>query len=410
MPTADGQLTAAEVAQLYALVQAQAAIRRQIVRSAVAAAIAPWWVFTRWYSSADIGRVSAQILRVVQPLQRQAAQVTDAYLARQLSLLSGRRVDPIGVAVDVSKLRRALPDPDGGVGGRGALRVALAEDLRDPAWFTGGFTARDVPSAPDFGASDDGFDAGRGWVDPQAVYGRPADTWRYQVVERQASPDQALKLAIQRAERIAEMDIALAVREQSRQVLIKSKATGYRRVLHPEKSEDGFSCGLCVVAADRIYKVRELLPLHDGCNCTISPILNGVDPGKQLNDEDLARLYKAAGGTTDGRKLQNRVRAAITEHGELGPVLVRSNHKFRSPADVAATKQAQAESQRRRGRTTRPRSDAPADRATFQRRRLDGLEESLAAMERMQRRGDDWTREIADTIAEIERLRQTVPL
>jgi hypothetical protein len=371
MPTADGQLTAAEVAQLYALVKAQAALRKQITQAARATAIAPWWLFKGWFSSADIGRTVAGILRIVQPLQRQMAQVTDAYLARQLTLVSGRRFEPIG-AIDVTKLRRALPELD----------------------------------APP--------EADRGWVDPMVVYGRPADTYRYLVSEKAASPDEAVAQAVQRADRIAEMDIALAVREQSRQVLIRSKASGYRRVLHPEMSQDGVSCGLCVVAADRIYHVKDLLPLHQGCNCEIAGIVNGVDPGLRLNQDDLARLYEAAGGTTDGRKLQNRVRAAITEHGELGPVLVRSNHKFRSPADVAASKAAQTRDGRRRrsdqATATRRQVEPTTDRAVFRSRQIKALEESLAAMERMQARGDDWSRQLVDTRTEIDRLHQTVPL
>lgn len=408
MPTADGQLTAAEVAELYALVRAQAAVRRQITQAVTAAAIAPWWAFRGWYSSAEIGATVAGILRIVQPLQRRMAQVTDVYMARQLTLVSGRRFDPIG-AIDVTRLRRALPE------------VEYRPDERDTDFtFTDdqrgtGATFTDDQRSRDVSFTDVEPDVERGWMNPMVVYGRPADTYRYLVTEKDASPEEAVVQAVRRAEQIAETDVALAMREQSRQVLVRSNATGYRRVLHPELSQDGVSCGLCIVAADRVYQVKDLLPLHPQCHCEVSPILNGVDPGRRLNEDDLARLYQAAGGTTGGRKLQNRVRAAITEHGELGPVLVRSNHKFRSPADVAATKASQTrEGRRRRSDETRAQRTQPrgttTDPAVFRRRRIEALEESLAAMERLQARGDDWSRQLVDTRSEIARLRESVAL
>ena len=106
MADEDGGLSAAEIAAMYALVRAQAAARRQVEDAVAAIVSQAWSLFTGWYSSAEIGALGASVLRVVQPLQRRAASVTDAYVARQLSLVLGRRVEPVGV-VDVSRLRRA---------------------------------------------------------------------------------------------------------------------------------------------------------------------------------------------------------------------------------------------------------------------------------------------------------------
>ncbi len=103
-----------------------------------------------------------------------------------------------------------------------------------------------------------------------------------------------------------------------------------RRILHPERTKSG-PCGLCVVAADRLYTVAELQPLHDGCECTTAPVteVDGKvnDPGLSLNRADLDRLYEAAGGT--GRDLLARTRVRVDEHGELGPVLVLGSAKKR---------------------------------------------------------------------------------
>lgn len=410
MPTDDGQLTAAEVATMYALVRAQAALRQQITRMAVAAATLPWSTFGGWWSSAEIGQLVASVLRVVQPLQRQAAQVTDAFLARQLSVTLGRRVEPVGV-IDVTRLRRALPEPGDQRSNPTVGSVDLGDvgEGRDQSWFTGNFIARDLPEIADYSLPDDG----RGWMNPMVVYGRPADTYRWLVTEKDVAPAVAVQRAVLRAEQIARTDIALAVREQSRKVSVLNRSvTGYRRILHPEKSKYGFSCGLCVVAADRIYRKGELKPIHGGCNCETAMIANGVDPGLDLNNRDLEAIYKAAGGTTAGRKLQNRVRVSITEHGELGPILVRSNHKFRDPSEVAHRKSKQSESTRRRrsdqaaARRVRTVIDS-TDPARFVRGQIEAIEGSIAAMERLEARGEDFSDMLLKRRLELQQLRDT---
>ena len=99
------------------------------------------------------------------------------------------------------------------------------------------------------------------------------------------------------------------------------KVLSYRRVLHPELSKGG-SCGLCVVAADRWYSTSELLPLHANCKCGVAPAGDDADPGFQLNQKDLAKLYGEAGGNT--AKALKGVRVQTITHGELGPVLLDS--------------------------------------------------------------------------------------
>ena len=81
----------------------------------------------------------------------------------------------------------------------------------------------------------------------------------------------------------------------------------------------GGTCGLCVAAATRIYSKADLMPIHPGCNCTVAPITASADPGLQLNDADLAELYKAAGSTA-AQDLSN-VRLKEVVDGELGPML-----------------------------------------------------------------------------------------
>ncbi|MFG1872138.1 hypothetical protein [Micromonospora arborensis] len=388
MPTSEGRLTAAEITQLYALVDTLSAIREQLTQLAVNGALAPLRGFTGWYDDLDVQVAMLQVLRVVQPAQRRMAEVTDAYLARAMQTMTGRAVRPIG-PVDVTKLRRALtqevvdlldkrpveivPDgdlpldqvfrdpPAGDRRGQGdtqpnaatgdtrvdqaAVRTILTGSLApgDPltpaqqlARTRAGQTARQPPTpAPRVRA-----------VDPLAAYTRVAAQYRYRISEGD-SPDVAQRKALQRAQAMAQTDVALAQRAQEHEVLRQfdpNEVIGYRRILRPELSKEG-PCGLCIVAADRWYRVEELKPLHDNCKCAVLPILRMNDPGLKLNGDDLKRLYIAAAGgegrTTAGRRL-NRVRAVITEDGELGPILVNGPKTAggagrRGPREAAAS-------------------------------------------------------------------------
>lgn len=101
-------------------------------------------------------------------------------------------------------------------------------------------------------------------VDPARVWERPAKTYRF---ERSMGRDhaEALDLAVQRAQTIAEDDLAHAMRISAAQHSQAADGViGLRRVVHPEMSQGG-SCGLCLAASDRIYKVATLLPIHANC-------------------------------------------------------------------------------------------------------------------------------------------------
>lgn len=151
------------------------------------------------------------------------------------------------------------------------------------------------------------------------VWKRPAEQYRYARSEG-ATETEALQAAVDRIGHNNQMDLALARREASRSMFAATpEVTGYRRIIHPERSESGFSCGLCVVASTRVYQKRDLLPIHNECNCDVLPIIGTQDPGKELNDEDLQAIYEAAGSNTAGDLLNTKV--SFTEHGELGPII-----------------------------------------------------------------------------------------
>jgi hypothetical protein len=121
----------------------------------------------------------------------------------------------------------------------------------------------------------------------------------------------------------------------------------YRRILHPELSQSG-PCGLCIVAASRVYHKSDLRPLHNGCWCDVMPVVKTgsgeiLDPGFDLNEDDLKALYGAEirsgrlGPQTQsgtGRQGLQRVRLKHLQHAELGPVLVDGRYAIRKKADV----------------------------------------------------------------------------
>lgn len=228
-----------------------------------------------WYDPAVITDVATGLASQVQAGQRQTAAVVDAYLARATSQVAGRSVRPTG--------------------------VVPVDDLR-------------------------------GGVPLDRVYGRLADEYRYQR-SLGKTDGEARQLVEQRAVKMTATDAQLAARAQAQRFMVVRHVDGFRRVIHPELSKHG-SCGLCAAAADQVYHRSELLPIHADCKCTVLPVVNGKDPGHQLNRADLDRLYAASGGTA-GDKLK-RVRVAVHEHGELGPVLTKHGDQFRGPADIAA--------------------------------------------------------------------------
>lgn len=156
-------------------------------------------------------------------------------------------------------------------------------------------------------------------VSPLDVWMRPAEQYRYQI-SKQLRDNAAMIKAMERVKIMGATDLTLAKREETRAIYRATpKIEGFRRVIHPELSQDGASCGLCVVASNRVYRKGELLPIHNECNCSTLPITRDSDPGRELNEEDLQNLYDAAGSNSASDLIKTKV--FFDEHGELGPIL-----------------------------------------------------------------------------------------
>lgn len=449
-----GALTAAQIAALIALVQAQANLRKQLTQTAVAAALVPFRALgtAGWWDGNRVQRAVNDVLRVVQPTQTQMARVTDAYLAQAVSTMTGRRAAPAG-AVDITRLRRQMTpevaralvsgerqpafvvlgefDPETGrVDNSDRINAPITLALPDPvtqpstaqvqrstraqaeqlrararelaqqlerlrAQRAAGTTVSPTPTpapstpTPVTTSPSDSTPSRRDALDPGEPYNRVAEQFRYQVVARGVPEEQAAQTALARIEAVAWTDVTLAVREQVRRTLGSlsdiAGVEGYRRVLRPELSETG-PCGLCVVAANRIYSVEDLKPMHDRCVCEVLPIIDGADPGLFLNDEDLDRIYGGEGmrGGRRGTGRLARMRVVFTEHGELGPILVNGNHSYRGPREVAES--------------------VHPDRRVRLEAQLESAEEQFARLMRREASGENVERPIRWQAARIERL------
>lgn len=334
MPDDAGKLTSSELRQLKALIRAQAAIRDQLSQTAAEAVARAFAAVDNYWDTDQTRRAVEQSVRIVQAQQRRMAQVTDGYMAQSTSIITGRRYRPVG-AVNVQKLRRQLPQ---------AIVDNLAHAETSAEGVGPALTEREL-------ANIERAKQAITNVEPGQVYGRIADAYRYRVATGLMDEAKAARYVDHRARGVADTDIMLADRAQSQRFMSERKPSGvrgYRRVLHPELHGGGPPCGLCVVAADRIYRFEDLMPIHARCRCTVAAVGSKDDPGFTLNQQDLRRIYQEAGqiANADGtprsdtsrkRLKQIRVEVEVVEHGELGPWLVNPKQRFRGPREVAKT-------------------------------------------------------------------------
>lgn len=315
------------VAELQALVQAQAQVRDQQSKIAQAGVRRAFEAVDDFRDPRQTRRAVTEAVKVVQSAQRRVASVTDGYMARSTSTTVGRRIGTVG-AIDVRSLRRKLPQE---------IIETLAQGR--------------TPSAEQLARAQSKVQA----VTAEEVYGRIPQHVRFATVARGMSEEQAKIDGLRRAMIVADTDVMLADRAQVNRFLTERKprgVVGYRRILHPELGSGNPPCGLCVVASDRLYHVEDLMPIHARCRCTVAAATADNDPGQSLNEQDLAAIYEAAGGTggdvvgRDGqlhsRKLKE-VRVLYTEHGELGPILTSADAGYRDMTDFARTQSADLE-------------------------------------------------------------------
>lgn len=293
------------------------------------------WAMVNPYDAAQVKAFTEQAAALMDSAQTAAGRFAAVGQAQQLAAA--------GIAVS--------PSPSLPIDVRGAAAVVKKGQL----------VLHQAASSVDYDGADSSVKVSKADMSTQSVFARPAAVYRY-AVSTGTQHDDAQALAGQRIDDLVDDNLMLSQRLAQQQVLVQAvdldtgktksgpRVIGYRRVIHPEKSKGG-SCGMCIAASDRIYKVDKLMPIHTHCWCTVAAITEDHDPADDLNAVDLKQLYAHAGGNTVAHL--KRTRYQIDEHGELGPVLVPQkgyrgagykgrggkmgtpSAKTESPADVA---------------------------------------------------------------------------
>lgn len=199
-------------------------------------------------------------------------------------------------------------------------------------------------------------------VDAERVYARPIEKVRWRLALGDPL-DKAAEYGRRIAENIAVTDLQLAQTHTTRTALSVAeqhagigRIVGYRRVLTGRAN-----CAMCILASTQRYHVRNLMPIHPGCDCAVAPIVGDQDPGQVINSVMLTEGAEAIGetksgvkiysqdalvdlgellepvheamertfGTYDrgGREIDYRQHVLVYEHGELGPVLAVRGHR-----------------------------------------------------------------------------------
>ncbi|WP_458317119.1 hypothetical protein [Mycolicibacterium brisbanense] len=254
------------------------------------------------YNAAQVGQFAVKAAQAMAAAQTAAGRAAAAAQVHQLAAV-GVRVDarptlPVDVRAPAAKISRGKLHLD-----YGPSTVEYANGG------TAHITAADMTT--------------------EAVFKRPAAAFRWAESEGR---DGAAAAGL-RMDKLVDDQLMLAQRLAQQQVIVQAVdldqrkdrqgpqpvIIGYRRVIHPELSRTG-TCGLCIAAADRVYNVAELMPIHDRCHCTIAAITEDHDPADDVNAADLRQLYEDAGGTSAAHLKKTRYKH--DQHGELGQVLV----------------------------------------------------------------------------------------
>lgn len=275
------------------------------------------WSAVNPYDAGQVADFAQQAARVVEAAQTSVARATAAAQSQQLAAMGVEMPTPVPSApVDVR-----------------AADFDIEDGVADLDYESTTVEYEPEPDAPETAKPP------RVRVTVQdsrteEVLTRPARVYRYERSLGQSSAD-ANAAAKSRVRVIVQDNLMLSQRIAEAESLaqaadLDNTVIGYRRIIHPELSRGGV-CGMCIVAADRLYKVAELKPIHHNCKCTVAAVTKDFDP-QSINDTDLGRFYKDAKGNTL-RDLK-RTRYQVDAHGELGAVLV-PKAKHRSRADRA---------------------------------------------------------------------------
>lgn len=257
---------------------------RRTLRTALITWIARWFKASQSFRDADADRFVQQILPVVTGAQQSTASLSWVFQGRFMADLTGDQ---------------SAPPP--------------------------------IPVTEVTGAALRG-------VEPAEVYRRPF-VEIYSELADGKSLTEAVTAGERRAKLIGLTDLELADTHAAREIARTDPRSPqfWRRELTGDEN-----CGLCIIASTQRYNRGDLMPIHPGCDCVPVPLEADKDPGQVLDRALLDAAHAAIAqrfGVQDlsGRAIDYRKALLVREHGELGPVLTVSRHKFTGPNLVSAS-------------------------------------------------------------------------
>jgi len=169
--------------------------------------------------------------------------------------------------------------------------------------------------------------AGARNVEPTVEYRRPAIT-TYTALSKKQPLAQAIAAGAIRLNDLLTTDMQLAKTAQARASLQRSGYTYYRRVLTGAEN-----CALCSIASTQRYHVRDLMPIHPGCDCGVEAVGADYDPGQVLDPDLLDQVHGdvsafAGGADRGGRDPDYRKLLVTRQNGEYGPTLAWRSDAF----------------------------------------------------------------------------------
>lgn len=171
----------------------------------------------------------------------------------------------------------------------------------------------------------------RNGTEAVTVYRRPfVDV--YTALKEGKTVTAAIEAGALRISSLVATDIQLARRNAGFAARGKNdRIVGYARTLTGSEN-----CALCYVASTQRYHVKDLLPIHPGCDCGEMPIYGNQDPGQVIDEIRLNATHEAIaarfGEANYGGAGYEQI--AIREHGELGPMLTVADQNFTGPSDL----------------------------------------------------------------------------
>src|SRR5690606_35409327 len=129
-------------------------------------------------------------------------------------------------------------------------------------------------------------------VDPLEEYRRP-DVMLYTALAQGLSLAEAVAAGGHRLADLVSTDLQLANATQARSSLEQGGYRYYRRVLSGSEN-----CALCSIASTQRYHVRDLMPIHPGCDCGVEAVEARVDPGQVIDPTVLEEIHDAVGDFT----------------------------------------------------------------------------------------------------------------